>query len=550
MTFRFARLASLLTFIAASASAQVPVHARSPLWVGAPLDDYVRLLQLSGEVPLSSRMLRPLESEARTLALADTGALARNPWRAEYGARQATDTARFAVEAYDPIVRLTSNSAVPFGANDGALWQGRGLNADVQLGGAVRYGPLTVRLAPVATWSQNRDFPLGAFNAAPAGSSPYVDPYAPGRIDMPQRFGDAAVKRIDWGQSSIQLNGRGVRAGVSTENMWWGPGIESSILMSNNAGGLPHAFLGTEHPLDIRIGKLEALYTVAGMQQSDFWRTGVADSLTHRWMNALALVFEPAPTPGLYLGAVRMFYAYVPERGVGLHDLTDVFQPLTKNPLRTDANPSGDDRRDQMISLFARWVFPASNLEIYGEFGRNDHSVDERDLILEPEHASGYVAGIQKLFPQADGFVRFNAEMIDLASGLTRTVRASPTWYAHHIVQQGYTERGQVIGAAVGPAGQGQTARLDWYRRWGSAGAFVQRQRENTDAYFAAFTTPFNRYSHDTFLGFGARGTLLTGPADVSLSLLRQHEYNRYFIRDNDVVNLHAELGVQLRLPR
>jgi hypothetical protein len=547
---RTASLAALLLAVAGGTlHAQLPVRSRSPLWVGTPLDDYLRLLQLTGEAPLSSRLLRPLEHEARTLALPDSAPLSRNPWRARYGSRQRADMSRFSVELYDPIVRVTSNSAVPFGANDGALWAGKGLSGAMDLGAAARFGPLTVRLAPTATWSRNEPFELGALTNPPAGTSPYADPYMPGRVDMPQRFGDAAVKTLDWGQSSIQLNGHGVRAGVGTENMWWGPGLESSLLMTNNAPGFRHAFAGTEHPVDIRIGKLEALYTVGRLEQSDYWRAGAPDSTSRRWMNALALVFEPRGAPGLYLGAIRAFYAYVPEGGLGVHDLTEVFQPFTKSSLVTDQNPSGDDRRDQMLSVFARWVFPASNVEVYGEFGRNDHNVDARDAVLEPEHASAYLLGMQKLFIQEAGFVRLGVEAISLASGLTRTVRASPTWYAHHIVTQGYTQRGQVIGAGVGPGGEGQSFRLDWYRRWGSLGGYVQRQRQNDDAYFARFTTPFNRHQHDVFLGFGARGALAAGPVDLSATLLRQKEYNRYVIRGNDVSNLHLELGAQVRLP-
>lgn len=548
---RLVRAASLVVLLCVAAGdtlgAQGPVRSRSALWVGAPLDDYLRLLQLTGEVPLSSRLLRPLEHESRTLAISDSGTPALNPWRARYGSRQSADTGRLSVELYDPIVRITGNSAIPFGTNDGALWAGKGLSSAIDVGAAVRYGPLSVRLAPTATWSQNGEFELGALDNPPAGISPYADPYMPGRIDMPQRFGDGSVKRVDWGQSSIQLNTHGVRAGVGTENMWWGPGVESSLLMTNNAPGFRHAFVGTERPVDIRLGKLEALYTVGRLDQSDYWRSDAPDSSTRRYMTALGVVFEPRGAPGLYLGAIRVFYAYVPANGLGIHELTSIFQPFTKSSLVTPGAPEGDDSRDQMLSLFARWVFPASNAEVYGELGRNDHSVDVRDMTLEPEHASAYLLGLQKLFLQRDGFVRLGAEVTSLSGAMTQTVRASPTWYAHHLVTQGYTERGQVIGAGVGPGGEAQSLGLDWYRPWGSVGGYAQRQRLNTDAYYQRFNTPFNRHRHDVSLGFGARGTVAVGPVDLTASLLRQREYNRYFLLQNDVVNLHGELSAQLR---
>lgn len=541
--------ASMSVGAATTATAQIPVSARSGLWVGSPLDEYVRLLQLTGEVPLASRMLRPLEHELRTLALSDTAPIYRNPWRERYGRSGRVADARVALDLYEPHLRLTANSAVPFGDNDGVMWAGKGLSGAITIGGALRYGPLTIRLAPVFTWSQNEAFELGRATAIDSSISIYADTYVPYGIDMPQRFGDRAVRNVDPGQSSIQLNGFGARGGVSTENMWWGPGVESSLLMSNNAGGFPHAFLGTERALDVRIGKLELLYTVGLLEQSSFWIAERPDSLTTRWMSALGFVFEPRGTPGLYLGASRVFQAYVPEGGVGLGDLTAVFQPLTKSSLRTEENPDADDRRDQLISLFARWVFSASQAEIYGEFGRNDHSADMRDVVLEPAHASAYSLGVQKLFTQRTGFVRMNAEITSLAGGMSQLVRSNGIWYTHSQVRQGYTNRGQVLGSPYGPGGEGQSLVVDVYRKWGRVGALAQRRRVNTDAYFRRFRTPFNRYRHDVILGFGGRGTIVRGPVELSATLMRQKEYNRYFILRNDIVNVHAEIGAQVVLP-
>ena len=51
----------------------------------------------------------------------------------------------------------------------------------------------------------------------------------------------------------------GVGAGLSTENLWLGPGLRNSILLTNNAPGFPHLFLGTSKPVDIYIGSLDVL---------------------------------------------------------------------------------------------------------------------------------------------------------------------------------------------------------------------------------------------------------------------------------------------------
>ena len=546
-------LIALLSILGASAGHAQPVaRARSALWVGAPLDDYVRVLQLTGALPLSSRMLRPLEHEARTLAIVDSGQRSLNPWRERHGDGERADTGRFSLEVYHPVLRLTHNSAVPFGGNDGALWAGRGLSGALDLGVAVRYGPLTVRVAPTLTYSQNREFTLGDLYQPPAGMSPYADPYIPSTIDMPQRFGNVPVRELHLGQSSIQLEGRGVRVGAGTENMWWGPGMQSALLMSDNAPGFRHAFLGTSRPVDIWIGKLEALYTVGRLDQSNHWRATVADSLTRRWLNALALVFEPRGAPGLYLGATRAYYAYLPPGGLTAGDLFTIFQPLAKKALVTPDNPTGDDARDQMIELFARWVMPASGFEMYGSYGRNDHSFDQADFELEPDHAMALSFGFQKLFLQREqGFVRLRGEATSLASTLTQRLRASPTWYAHYVVTQGYTQRGQVIGSALGPGGRGASGGVDLYRRWGSVGLFADWRRLNDDAFYRRYDditgANSNQRRHDVILGTGLRGTALLKYADLSASVMRQKELNRYTIPQNNVGNVHVEVGAEMR---
>jgi hypothetical protein len=550
---RAAALVALLSFVAiVPLAGQTPVRTRSALWVGSPLDDYVRLLQLTGEVPVTSRLLRPLEYDARTLVIPDSGDRSRNPWRARYGASQGGDTSFAGIERYDPIVRITSNSAVPFGGNDGALWAGKGISGAIDLGVAGHYGPLTVRLAPSLIYSQNLPFKLSDRFEGYPDSSPYSDPYFGTRIDLPQRFGDQAMRRLEPGQSSIQLAGRGVQGGVSTENMWWGPGMENAILMSNNAGGFPHLFLGTQKPVDIWVGKLQALYTVGWLQESAFWRGDLPDSLRHRWMKSLVVVLEPRGAPGLYLSAGRVYYQYVPVGGIGLRDMFGIFEAPEKKKLITTDSPLGDDARDQMIELSMRWVLPESNFEVYGSFGRNDHSFDQRDLILEPDHAIAYTIGLQKLFLQpGSGFVRLRWEFTTLANGLTSTIRPAPNWYAHHIVSQGYTERGQVIGAVVGPGGRGGNLGLDVYRRWGSVGAFADWRRVNDDFHFRNYGPGSGELyagaRHDVFFGGGVRGTAMLKYADVSLSLLKQTEYNRYtFTPGYDYDNLHLELSTQV----
>ena len=55
---------------------------------------------------------------------------------------------------------------------------------------------------------------------------------------MPEKFGNQQHNRLLLGQSSISLNWKALSIGFSNENIWWGPSIRNSIMMSNHAEGL------------------------------------------------------------------------------------------------------------------------------------------------------------------------------------------------------------------------------------------------------------------------------------------------------------------------
>ena len=58
------------------------------------------------------------------------------------------------------------------------------------------------------------------------------------RIDIPEKFGNENHNSTYIGQSSIRLNFNNLSLGISNENIWWGPSIRNSIMMSNHSRGL------------------------------------------------------------------------------------------------------------------------------------------------------------------------------------------------------------------------------------------------------------------------------------------------------------------------
>ena len=508
-----------------------PLRAQM-LSVGDPREDYARVLGLMGFADLQSFVIRPLTESRAFLGIEDTD----HPWSMFVSYRLPARGAHLA-----PL-ELTSafNSRFPTGQNDGALWQGRGLSAALSAGGAYFASGLMVQLRPTVTWSANADFPLAPL-APPSDNSRFANPYHTGlngaRIDLPQRFGDQAYTQVEPGQSEISFRRGGVLLGVSSTSLWWGPGIRNAIVMSNNAAGVPHAFLGTGKAINVGFARLESRIIWGRLRESGFFDT-VSTNDT-RLLTGLVVALEPSFLPGLTLGGTRVFYEYWPKK-LGLEHLLRVFTGVTKRGFATPDNPQGSDRADQILSLFGRWAFPHSGFEAYFEWARNDHNWDIRDFLLEPEHSQAYTLGFQKANRLQGGRIfRLQGELTHLERSATRQVRGTPTYYSHALVRHGYTQHGQVLGAGIGPGGDSQYLGGDLFTHWGRIGGFIGRQVHDNDAYYALTGDTISFGQHYVETQAGARVYAWRGPVELGAELVVSRHMNRYYLLHNDPVNVN-----------
>ncbi|MGH7507443.1 MAG: hypothetical protein ACRELX_17445, partial [Longimicrobiales bacterium] len=278
-------------------------------------------------------------------------------------------------------VNATYNTRYPREANNGPLWSGRGAAAMVTGGIELRYGILSATVAPAIGFTENRSFDVPTIQVP--GYSPFAYPWHGATIDWPVRPGADAVTLLDPGQSAIRAEAYGLRAGLSTENIWWGAALHNPLLFSNTAAGFPHVFVGSQRPLDIWIGALEFELLWGRVAESDYF-DGNPDN-DGRLMAGLIVDFEPAFAPGLYIGAARTFMTVIPPGGFSLIDyVLEPYRGVRENPLGPDV---GDN---QIISVFARFVAPGAGLEAYAEWARDDQWGNLEDLVKEPDHSQVY----------------------------------------------------------------------------------------------------------------------------------------------------------------
>ena len=447
---------------------------------------------------------------------------------------------RFAVTAIAPQFLAIDNDSLPFSQNNAALWAGRGTGTRTIAGFRLQVFRARLTFAPEMIFAANEPFPIVFDFGKPyplperpfVGDSSYIHPWYVGRfrIDQPARFGPEVATRFDWGQSTLSASVDRFELGVSNENEWWGPGIRNAIVLSNNAPGFPHLFARTARPLRTRLGDVDLRWIVGGLEESRYFD---ADSLNDvRSISAFAATLQTGWDPNLTIGAARAVYARATGPGGVPGRWLDFLSPVPRLDRSTPPDTTRPkDRRDHVYSVFARWVFPDDGFEAYAEWARTEWPHSLRDFLIAPNHSQGYTLGLQWARPAwRRGSVRIQGEATQLEQSATFRDRPVPSWYTSSRVPQGYTHRGQIIGAAIGPGASSQFVALDYLERAWRLGVTGTRIRWNTDAHDNFGWPIYLAYcNYDVSLIPGVRGGAFTRWGAVTAELSYENRLNPFF---------------------
>ena len=444
-------------------------------------------------------------------------------------------------------IQANFNSYAPLGYNDGAMVPARGLQTLLTGGVFYKYKALSIQLKPEILWAANTDF--ATFSLSQTDKARRAMVYYLTTADIPERFGEDPITKLYSGQSSLRISSKSVSFGISTENLWWGPGFRNSLLMTNNAPGFLHATFNSVKPVKTFAGNLEfqwiagkltgsglepsmAEVTVGGVNY--FW----PKSQDWRYMTGITLNYQPKWVPGLYLGFSRMFQVYFKDLGKGLTDFFPILLPFQKK----STTQEDDKKRDQLASISARWVFPAAQLEIYAEGGWNDYFINIWDFLVFPDHSYASTLGLRKLFKKSNGnYIRVAMESTTMAMTSGRILRNEGSWYRHWIVRSGYTQQGQVIGAGIGPGGSSQIIDVASISSKKALGITFERLAHNLDFVYDGLTN-YNQKWVDLILGgyYQVRHKYIGINASLSAAWIRNYQWDL----DNHRFNLQARLSV------
>ena len=444
-----------------------------------------------------------------------------------------------------PEVRMVSNSALPFTLNDGPLWAGRGTNAMYTAGVDVRVRMFRLVAAPQFTTSENRSFQTIPFPQGNADSrNVWANPFHPAEssIDMPLRFGDGKLRRTDFGQSSLTATVYGIDAGVATENVWWGPGQQNAILLSNNAPGFAHAFLRTHDGLQTRVGRFDAVWLLGRLQESDFFDSDSTND--SRSLTGMLVAYTPSRYRGLNVGISRLVIAPETNGATSVSDAFNVFRDVG-HPNTSASDIAKGAGPDQITSLFARIVVPSVNFETYVEWARFEFPRSLRDLMESPGHSQGYTLGLQWARPfDHAGTLRIAAEGTYVEPDASVRLRTVATSYTSRSVVQGFTHRGQSLGAAIGPGSSSQWISADLFGRWFRVGGSLSRIRWDN----AALWTPIVPQLKNEDLSFigGLKGSVTLGKARLAVEYAQAARLDYLYQDRNDNYLLGSHKGVDI----
>ena len=333
------------------------------------------------------------------------------------------------------------NSNHPYNRNNGTMIPNRGYQHIISPGLYLKLGPLSFQFKPEHHFSENKNF------------DGFWDGHYPSiwakryrlwnHIDMPERFGTKNHNKETFGQSSIRLNWKKLSIGISKENIWWGPSIRNSIMMSNHAEGFKHITFNTIKPINTLIGNFEWQIITGRLDSSGFTppRTDYEyagtklyvpkwnqNKKTDDWRYLQGFIFSYSPKwiDGLSFGFIRwvQMYSALVEGKYWWMEGNPSYFPAFKNLFRkNDKYENYEAQTNQAAGLFLRWLWKDSKAEIYAEFHHNDSKQNLRDLLLDSDHSRAATIGIQKIFKINNENFLFNWEWTQMEQTASRLIR-------------------------------------------------------------------------------------------------------------------------------
>ena len=449
-------------------------------------DADLRFLKLQGKLPENASLnIRPI-GLGKNFSLDSLYAHIADKHETPFKQTQVKFLGKAGMLAILPVTTINKfSSHHPYGWSDGALFPAKGFQTLLSAGAYLKFGPLTIQVKPELVYAENKPYERTVNYGAEFFRGPY--------------------KKILPGQSRVALNFGPISLAASTENIWWGPGQFSAVMMSNNAPGFPHLSFSTNRPLKTAIGSFE--WQIIGAEirdiqyQPDEFRyldnyravyDRFIDSIDNKkYMNGVALSYQPAFMKGVTVGITRTFVSSVLNINNNLvknEGFVGAYLPILGKFFKDKYVDDNARKWNQLATLFLRINFPKSKSEVYVEYGWNDHKWNIRDMMMSPAHSAAYLVGVKKLFELGRGRVLdVTLEHNQMEQSPDYLVRDAYLWYIHWF-KSDYSHASQVLGSGIGFGANAFTASFVLKKGYSQLGLIMERVQRDPTIYATRWT--------------------------------------------------------------
>ena len=267
--------------------------------------------------------------------------------------------------------------------------------------------------------------------------------------------------------------------GLSNANMWWGPGLHTSLTMTNNSTGFPHLMIGTVE--EKKIGNIGFNFRYI---RSQFFKT-VNDPLYAAFVFRTTFYTEPLITIGFNKNILFPSNNKEPIN----HELVSSISDFSSSKIQED--------NYQTIATYFILDFPKSGLKVFFELGTTDQWEDLNDFFNYPDHGIGSLIGFRQYGVFNNQNLIMGIEYARLALSSFWEDRAAPNWYGNSLF--GYSSYDG--------------------RRWAA------HSGSDSDDFYMYFGYLSDKWSFVSAFNYERHGILYTRPAEVKMEVDLEFRY-------------------------
>jgi hypothetical protein len=450
-----------------------------------------------------------------------------------------------------------NNSLQPISFNDGNMYPSRGWQERYSYGVNLKLLIFDINYQPEKLTVQNL---TQEYYPGNTGDGNFMFKYfgmVANNIDNFRQFGYDRIEETTLGQSRAGIKFKYIAAGISNENIWWGPGKRNSLVFTNNAAGFQHYYLKTVEPIKTYIGSFEIAGVVGKLDTTKYTEIDQQllnacpqckffKNLDEREVDGITVNYQPKWIPNFYIGYAysRQFYRNATD---ALGETVNFF--------------SKELPKQEIGSMIFRFAIPEDHAEFYGEMGLPNEAPWPWKFFKE-RMRPGFVFGATKLVPLKlfDSYLSLNVEFTQLQLTNARDILyegypfagGKPnSWYQSTIVNQGWSNNGQLMGSSIGPGSNNQSISLSWNKGYNKIGVFVERTVFNNDFYYSIYYNPYTSngygYYNRYWVDLTQRLELQLMPIKnilLSASFTNTHALNYRWIREEDGISAYDEPSI------